>query len=785
MFLLKKLNLYKNKIWNKFKFKLKFAFAIPRHYLIILVFLFLFFFNEKLACQEKNIIKDKDKKNLIKDNKDKKSNLDLEFKKKIDPIQFEKIKFEKIDQIQFEGISKEEINEIIYFWELTNHPPTDSSDFLESLKIFIKNYFNIKGYRDILLYLKIKNQSQSQSQIKLIISINKGKLMTIKNISFEGNNFFSEKQLNKMKPHYKMSYPSYEEYKKKIIMEYQKNGFKKFKISSEEFKKINSKYYSINLKFIEGNKYKFSKLSFNGNKNLNDEILKKKLALNLKEGDFYNIIEIQNSIQRIVDFYLNKGYAFSKISLFESEKEDNLIDVIIIIEENEKITINKVNIIGNNQVKDEIIFRELTTIPGNLFSKKEIEKSITNLKNLNLFYNVQMQMQIVPNYKKNTLDLNLVVYENRNSELKFKGNFQGKDLLGEISLNINNFSLLNCFHPKNFKILPYGDNQKVLLDFTIGKKLKKYNVSFIHPNLTDSSSMKFNFFYKNELPKESHDLNFRNLENNDNYKINKFKSTIELNKKINENNNLLFNINYINKNKIYKDKTLSFSEKSNLYKDWNSQLIFNHNSISPDIILPQKGGYVNINSFLELPKSLKKFNKFEYFKFQIKSFWYKKIFKKLISKIGYEFGVLHNSNKNDDFKQFYMGGTSFQKENLNQKNFIPLRGYYEPNKLYGVISPKNGGSFYEKILTELRYLICEKNSFKLWILNFFEAGNLFDSYKNFNPFKLKRSIGTGIRCFLNNIGLLEFDLTYRLDKTLDNVKPNWKVNFAIGHELEF
>ncbi|XZQ48895.1 MAG: BamA/OMP85 family outer membrane protein [Candidatus Karelsulcia muelleri] len=742
-------------IWKKFQFAFAFAFAFA-------IIIFIFFFNEKLACKEKNIIKDK------------KSNLEL--KKKISPIKFEKIKFEKIDQIQFEGISKEEINEILYLWELTNHPTTDSSDFLESLKLFIKNYFNIKGYREILLYLKIKNQSQSK--IKLIISINKGKLMTIKNISFEGNNFFSEKQLNKMKPHYKMSYPSYEEYKKKIIMEYKKNGFQKFKISSEEFKKINSKYYSINLKFIEGNQYKFSKFSFNGNKNLNDEILKKKLALNLKEGDFYNLIEIQNSIQRIVDFYLNKGYAFSKISILESEKEDNLIDVRILIEENEKITINKVNIIGNNQVKDEIIFRELTTIPGNFFSKKEIEKSITNLKNLNLFYNVKMQMQIVPNYKKNTLDLNLVVYENRNSELKFKGNFQGKDLLGEISLNINNFSLLNCFHPKNLKIIPYGDNQKVLLDFTIGKKLKKYNVSFIHPNLTDSSSMKFNFFYKKE--QESHDLNLEN-----NYKINKFKSTIELNKKINENNNLLFNINYINK--IYKDKTLSFSEKSNLYKDWNSQLIFNHNSISPDIIFPQKGVYVNINSFLELPKSLKKFktNKFEYFKFQMKSFWYKKIFKKLISKIGYEFGGLHNSNKNDDFKQFYMGGTSFQKENLNKKNFIPLRGYYEPNKLYGVISPKNGGSFYEKILTELRYLIFEKNSFKLWILNFFEAGNIFDSYKNFNPFKLKRSIGTGIRCFLNNIGLLEFDLTYRLDKTLDNVKPNWKVNFALGHELEF
>ncbi|XMD35081.1 MAG: outer membrane protein assembly factor [Candidatus Karelsulcia muelleri] len=746
-------------IWicKKFKFAFAFAFAFS-------IIIFIFFFNEKLACQEKNIIKDK------------KSNLEL--KKKIYPIKFEKIKFEKIDQIQFEGISKEEINEILYLWELTNHPTTDSSDFLESLKLFIKNYFNIKGYREILLYLKIKNQSQSK--IKLIISINKGKLMTIKNISFEGNNFLSEKQLNKMKPHYKMSYPSYEEYKKKIIMEYQKNGFQKFKISSEEFKKINSKYYSINLKFIEGNQYKFSKLSFNGNKNFNDEILKKKLALNLKEGDFYNLIEIQNSIQRIVDFYLNKGYAFSKIYILESEKEDNLIDVRIIIEENEKITINKVNIIGNNQVKDEIIFRELTTIPGNFFSKKEIEKSITNLKNLNLFYNVKMQMQIVPNYKKNTLDLNLVVYENRNSELKFKGNFQGKDLLGEISLNINNFSLFNCFHPKNLKIIPYGDNQKVLLDFTIGKKLKKYNFSFIHPNLTDSSSIKFNFFYKKE--QESHDLN---LENNDNYQLNKFKSTIELNKKINENNNLLFNINYINK--IYKDKTLSFSEKSNLYKDWNSQLIFNHNSISPDIIFPQKGVYVNINSFLELPKSLKKFktNKFEYFKFQMKSFLYKKIFKKFISKIGYEFGGLHNSNKNDDFKQFYMGGTSFQKENLNKKNFIPLRGYYEPNKLYGVISPKNGGSFYEKILTELRYLIFEKNSFKLWLFNFFEAGNLFDSYKNFNPFKLKRSIGTGIRCFLNNIGLLEFDLTYRLDKTIDNVKPNWKVNFSLGHELEF
>lgn len=143
----------------------------------------------------------------------------------------------------------------------------------------------------------------------------------------------------------------------------------------------------------------------------------------------------------------------------------------------------------------------------------------------------------------------------------------------------------------------------------------------------------------------------------------------------------------------------------------------------------------------------------EYFKIQFEYFFYKELLNRLTTKIGYEFGLLHSNNNiinSKEFNNFYMGGTNFQP--LIEKSFIPLRGYYEPNKDYGIISTKNGGLIYEKFLTEFNYLIGDKGFAKCWLTNFFEAGNVFDKYKDFSLFNLKRSLGTGIKLYINNIG---------------------------------
>ena len=46
---------------------------------------------------------------------------------------------------------------------------------------------------------------------------------------------------------------------------------------------------------------------------------------------------------------------------------------------------------------------------------------------------------------------------------------------------------------------------------------------------------------------------------------------------------------------------------------------------------------------------------------------------------------------------------------------------------------------------------------------FFEAANGWYSFKDYNPFRLRRSVGVGVRFFLPMFGLLGFDYGVGLD----------------------
>ena len=48
-------------------------------------------------------------------------------------------------------------------------------------------------------------------------------------------------------------------------------------------------------------------------------------------------------------------------------------------------------------------------------------------------------------------------------------------------------------------------------------------------------------------------------------------------------------------------------------------------------------------------------------------------------------------------------------------------------------------------------------------MGFFEAGNAWLKFKDFNPFDVKRSAGVGIRVFLPMFGILGLDWGYGFD----------------------
>ena len=177
-----------------------------------------------------------------------------------------------------------------------------------------------------------------------------------------------------------------------------------------------------------------------------------------------------------------------------------------------------------------------------------------------------------------------------------------------------------------------------------------------------------------------------------------------------------------------------------------------------------------------------KFNWLEYYKVKFKADWYTKIWDKLVLRSLGEFGFLgaYNSDRGlVPFERFYLGGDGLANFALDGREVIQLRGY--PNQS---LSSTDGGTIYNKFSLELRYPITLKGQATIYALGFLEAGASYNNFKEYNPFKLQRSAGFGLRVFMPAFGLLGIDFGHGFDALPGGtIKNGWETHFIIGQQF--
>ncbi|HAT63070.1 MAG TPA: outer membrane protein assembly factor BamA, partial [Flavobacteriaceae bacterium] len=100
------------------------------------------------------------------------------------------------------------------------------------------------------------------------------------------------------------------------------------------------------------------------------------------------------------------------------------------------------------------------------------------------------------------------------------------------------------------------------------------------------------------------------------------------------------------------------------------------------------------------------------------------------------------------------------------------------------LSTTDGDNIYNKFSLELRYPVTLKQLASIYVLAFAEGGGSYDSFRNYDPFNLKRSAGAGIRIFMPAFGLLGIDFGYGFDPVLNgNQKNGWETHFIIGQQF--
>ncbi len=616
----------------------------------------------------------------------------------------------------------------------------------------------------------------------------------------------------------------FDEDKNKVLDYYNANGYRDAQIIADTQYATKKGNLNVDIKVNEGRKYYFGNIVWKGNAKYGDSILNNILGIN--KGDIYNLSVLNKRLGKeaaqeggdISGLYMDDGYLFFRAEPVETAVYNDTIDHEIRIVEGPQARIKNVTIAGNEKTKDFVIRRELRTIPGELFSRTDLIRSQRELANLQFFNQETINPGVVPNADDGTVDINWKLEEKSSDQLELSAGWGGGvGLTGTLGVTFNNFSIRNITKRSSWDPLPTGDGQKLSLRVqSNGRAYRSYNFSFTEPWLggkkrnsltigVNSSKFSNAFdYYTGTIDRAKSDTNY-------------LKTTglsIALGKQLkwpDDYFSLVYTLNFT-QYKLLNYPIFDANFKTGKSNNISAKIAIQRSSVF-DPIFPRSGSnflasvqftppYSLFNKNIE--KSNDKYKNPEYHKWRFNAEWYVPIGKPMgaeknrqfVMKVAAKYGFMGRYNSKleySPFERFQVGDAGLTNNfGLLGYDIIAHRGYPVYQTSDPTINPDQQSAsqfftIFNKYQLELRYPLVTNPSSTIYALTFFEAANGWYNYKDYNPFKLRRSVGVGMRFFLPMFGLLGFDYGVGLDRIQPGqtgLKGASRFTFMLGFEPE-
>lgn len=736
-----------------------------------------------------------------------------------------------LTDVKINGLKKGSIESLIKDTELVTGKKLSES-FLTNTKNYIVNKYKKEGFLDTKVVLNTIKDSVGTNSYKMVVNVDKGSRIKIKDIEFVGNEVYKGNKLRSQLKNTKVKNPvrfwkrskfidtDFKDDLSDLIDFYKEEGYRDARILTDSLirNEDNSNTVDLQLEIEEGNKYYFGTIDFIGNTVYSNAILQQ--VLGLKKGDVYNGVLLKKRIadtskpdgNDITNLYQNNGYLFSNINAVEVSAVEDTINFEIRITEGKLANFNKIVVEGNTKTNDHVIYRELRTKPGELYSKDKLVRTVREVGQLGFFDAEQINPQIEnvdPN--SGTIDVRFDLVESGASQIELQGGYGQGGFIGTLGLSFNNFSMRNIFDRTKYRPLPMGDGQTLALRLQASQFYNTYSFSFSEPWLGGQQPVQFSTSLQHTI-QYRYDFFTGLADKNQSFQISG--ATLGLAKRLRVPDDffqLSQSISYQYYNLInYYTGLFTFGDGAANNLAYTINLTRNNTRINP--IFPTGGSTFSISGKFTPPYSLfsgtdytslgdlpefqdelgnpdvekidqEKFRWLEFYKIKFNGTWYTPIYEKLVLKTQADFGFIgayNLSRGNIPFERFFLGGDGMVSYALDGRETIALRGY--PNQS---LSSRDGSVIYNKFSLELRYPITLKPSASIYALTFLEAGKGYDTFREFNPFVSKRSAGAGVRIFMPAFGLLGIDFGYGFDNVNSNLStPNgWETHFVIGQRF--
>ncbi len=391
-------------------------------------------------------------------------------------LQFQLVEKPVIKEIRFRGNSQ------IRTPDLLDKITLKERDIYNELKTrlderALRDFYLEKGYAGIkVVSTATANQDKS---ITLEFQITEGKQTVVSAILFEGNSVMATRTLKSalsLKEARLLSLGTFREAsleadKLAIRNYYIERGYVDAIVETvirEVDTETNPEKNLLTLTFVikEGEQYTYGGTTIEGNKIFSTEDLLSRIRM--KEGDVLNLSRFNAGYQSVADLYFENGYTSNYINRQEIRDNDRKrISYKIVVVERERSHVENIIIKGNERTKDQVILREFTLEPGDIFSKTKLLDSIRNLYNTRYFSIVAPD--IVQGSEENLLDVIVALEEQSTASLQFGITFSGVTDADTFPL-----SIFFQWEDKNFM----GNGQTVSANLTASPDTQSLQLGF-------------------------------------------------------------------------------------------------------------------------------------------------------------------------------------------------------------------------------------------------------------------------------------------------------------------
>tara|TARA_B100000787_G_scaffold114077_1_gene84997 strand:+ start:191 stop:2443 length:2253 start_codon:yes stop_codon:yes gene_type:complete len=403
-----------------------------------------------------------------------------------------------IQTVFIDGIKRKKTEDLLYeILSLKNRSSYNEASIKKD-ESAILNFLKDDGYyfSNITSYY----QDLGDNKIDLFYKVELGKKSKISKISFIGDKKFKDSTLKNiiLSEEYKfwkfISGKKYLNenlisYDKRLLNNFYKNkGFFNVLIESSFANYLGNDKFEIIYNITSGKKFYFNEFNLNlpidyereNFNQLNDVFQKLK-------GKNYSLNSIDKIIKEIDKIVLSEQFEFLKSTVIE-EVKDNLINLTFDIGESEKFYVEKINVLGNNVTREDVIRNNLLIDEGDAFNELLQAKTLNNLKALNYFSKVEADIIDSPDANKKII--NITVEEKPTGEIMAgagvgtsggtvalglsENNFLGRgiEFSSDVSLSPEALKGLVSLNNPNYK----GSNRslEVSLESTITDRLKDF-----------------------------------------------------------------------------------------------------------------------------------------------------------------------------------------------------------------------------------------------------------------------------------------------------------------------